>query len=138
MQSCQTARRSGNAAVYNMYFHNGGTYNNGSGIGVLTGNDITYDNELGCCYGSIFFHKNSEKDKIYTKINYEEIEYIFIRKYFYMETALEVFTNKNKSYIFNFKSNQDLTQFKNDLLQHWSFIEIKTEGKRIIGYEKVK
>ncbi len=38
-----TEGRSGNAAVYNMYFHNGGTYNNGSGIGVLTGNDITYD-----------------------------------------------------------------------------------------------
>jgi hypothetical protein len=38
-----TDGRESNPAVYNMYFHNGGTYNNGSGIGVLTGNDITYD-----------------------------------------------------------------------------------------------
>jgi len=36
-------RNSGNAAIYNMYYHNGGTYTKGSEIGVLTGNDITYD-----------------------------------------------------------------------------------------------
>ena len=35
--------RAGNAAVYNMYYHQGGSYNNGNGIGVLTGNDFTYN-----------------------------------------------------------------------------------------------
>jgi hypothetical protein len=53
-----------------------------------------------------------------------------------MESALEIFTEKNKSYFFNFKSNKDLTQFKNELLEHWNYIEIKSEGKKIIGYEK--
>ena len=100
-------------------------------------NDLTYDNEMGCCYGSIFIHKKSDKDKIYTIIDYKDIKYIFLRKYFYMETALEIFTEKNKSYFFNFKTNQDLIQFKNDLLEHFNFIEIKTEGKKVIGYEKV-
>ena len=38
-----TEGRSGNAALYNMYFHQAGSYNNGDGIGVLTGNDITYN-----------------------------------------------------------------------------------------------
>ena len=101
-------------------------------------NDLTYDNEMGCCYGSIFIHQKSDKDKIYTKIPYKEIKYIFLRKYFYMETALEIFTDTNKSYFFNFKSNQDLTQFKNDLLEQLNFIEIKTEGKKVIGYGKVR
>ena len=101
-------------------------------------NDITYDNELGCCFGSIFIHNKSDKDKIYTIISYNEIKYIFIRKYFYMESALEIFTEKNKSYFFNFKSNKDLTQFKNELLEHWNYIEIKSEGKKIIGYEKAR
>ena len=101
-------------------------------------NDITYDNEMGCCYGSIFIHKKSDKDKIYTKISYNSIKYIFLRKYFYMETALEIYTEENKSYFFNFKSKQDLIQFKNNLLEHWNHFEIKTEGKKIIGYEKAK
>ena len=101
-------------------------------------NDITYDNELGCCFGSIFIHNKSDKDKIYKIISYNEIKYIFIRKYFYMESALEIFTEKNKSYFFNFKSNKDLTQFKNELLEHWNYIEIKSEGKKIIGYEKAR
>ena len=101
-------------------------------------NDITYDNELGCCFGSIFIHNKSDKDKIYKIISYNEIKYIFIRKYFYMESALEIFTEKNKSYFFNFKSNKDLTQFKNELLEHWNYLEIKSEGKKIIGYEKAR
>ena len=36
-------RTGGNAALYNMYFHQGGSYDNGHGTGVLTGNDITYN-----------------------------------------------------------------------------------------------
>ncbi len=32
-----------NPALYQMYFHQAGSYNNGDGIGVLTGNDLTYN-----------------------------------------------------------------------------------------------
>ena len=31
-----------------------------------------------------------------------------------------------------------MTQFKNNLLEHLNFIEIKTEAKKVIGYSKVK
>ena len=99
-------------------------------------NDINYDNDMGCCFGSIFIHKKNDKDKLNIKINYADIKYIFIRKYFYMETGLEFFTDRNKSYLFNFKSNSDLIRFINILFDHWHGIEIKTETKQVIGYEK--
>ena len=35
--------RTNNPTAYSMYYHNGATYNNGDGVGVLTGNDITYN-----------------------------------------------------------------------------------------------
>ena len=99
-------------------------------------NNINFDSDMGCCFGSIFIHKKSDKDKIHTTIKYNEIKYIFIRTYFYMETALEFFTNRNKSYLFNFKSNNDLIKFKTILLEKWQSIEIKSEFKQVIGYEK--
>ena len=99
-------------------------------------NDLTFDNELGCCFGSIFIHKKSDKDKLYTIIRYSDIKYIFIRRYFYMETSLEIYTEKNKSYLFNFKSNKDLIQFLKSLLERWNGIKIKSESKKVIGYEK--
>ena len=99
-------------------------------------NDIAYDNEMGCCFGSIFNHKKDDKDKLYTKILYNDIKYIFIRRYFYMETSIEFYTKNNKAYLFNFKSNKDLIQFRNILFEHWNHIEIKSESKQIIGYKK--
>ena len=102
-------------------------------------NDIYYDKEMQCCFGSIFKNKKNDKDKVVISIDYTEIKYIFLRQYFYMKSSLEIFTEKNKSYFFNFKRETDLTQFKNDILHHGIFREIKTEdykGKKIIGYEK--
>ena len=102
-------------------------------------NDIYYDKEMQCCFGSIFKNKKNDKDKVIISIDYTEIKYIFIRQYFYMKSSLEIFTEKHKSYFFNFKRDTDLTQFKNDILHHGSYREIKTEdykGKKIIGYEK--
>ena len=99
-------------------------------------NDINFDKDMGCCFGSIFIHKKNDKDKLNTKIYYGDIKYIFFRKYFYMETALVIFTDRNKSYFFNFKSNSELTRFINNFFEYWHGIEIKTELKKIIGYEK--
>jgi hypothetical protein len=74
-------------------------------------NDIYYDKEMQCCFGSIFKNKKNDKDKVVLSIDYTEIRYIFIRQYFYMKSSLEIFTEKNKSYFFNFKRDTDLTQF---------------------------
>ena len=103
-------------------------------------NDINYDKEMHCCFGSFFKFKKNDKDKIVISIDYINIKYIFIRQYFYIESALEIYTDSNKSYFFNFKSNKDLVQFKSDILHHGTYREIKTEdfkGKKILGYQQI-
>ena len=102
--------------------------------------DPNYDKDMHCCFGSIFKNKKSDKDKVVISINYSNIKYIFIRQYFYLESALEIFLENNKSYFFNFKTNKDLEQFKSDVLHHGIYREIKAEdfkGKRIIGYQQI-
>ena len=61
-------------------------------------NDLTFDKDMGCCFGSIFKNKKSDKDMLYTKIYYKEIKFIFLRKYFYMETGLEIFTDRSEEH----------------------------------------
>ena len=103
-------------------------------------NDINYDKEMHCCFGSIFKHQKNDKDKVVISIEYINIKYIFIRQYFYIESALEIYTDSNKSYFFNFKNNKDLVQFKSDILHHGTYREIKTEdfkGKKILGYQQI-
>ena len=103
-------------------------------------NDPNYDKEMECCFGSIFKNKKNDKDKVVITIEYINIKYIFIRTYFYEETALEIFTKLNKNYFFNFKNNKDLIQFKSDIVHHGTFCEIKVDdykGKRIIGYQQI-
>ena len=103
-------------------------------------NDLKYDKDLKCCFGSIFKYMKNDKDKVIISIDYLNIKYIFIRQYFYSESALEIFTDFNKSYFFNFKTDKDLGQFKNDILYHGTYREIKTEdfkGKKVIGYQQI-
>ena len=103
-------------------------------------NDQNYDKDMHCCFGSIFKNKKNDKDKVAISIEYSNIKYIFIRQYFYVETALEIFEDNNKSYFFNFKSNRDLDQFKSDILHHGAYREIKAEdnkNKKIIGYQQI-
>ena len=103
-------------------------------------NDLNYDKDMHCCFGSIFKYKNNDKDKVIISIDYTNIKYFFIRQYFYIESALEIYTDSNKSYFFNFKSSKDLVQFKSDILYHGIYREIKAEdfkGKKIIGYQQI-
>ena len=103
-------------------------------------NDINYDKEMHCCFGSIFKNKNNDKDKVILSIEYTNIKYFFIRQYFYIESGLEIYTKSNKSYFFNFRTNKDLIQFKNDILHHGIYGEIKAEdfkGKKIVGYQQI-
>ena len=65
---------------------------------------------------------------------------MFIRHYFYNESGIEIYTESNKSYYFNFRNNKDLSQFIDDVQHRSYFREIKTEdyrGKKILGYENV-
>ena len=106
--------------------------------------DPTYDRDMDCCFGSTFKTNKRDKDKINFIIEYENIKYMFMRYYFYIQSGLEIYTNNNKVYFLNFKIESDLLSFTNDVLNHkndkFEFREIKTDdykGKKILGYELI-
>ena len=108
--------------------------------------DISYDNEMGCCYGSIFKNHKRDREKVQLIIKYENIKFIFIKNYYYRETAAEIFTEQNKSYFFNFKTNKDLQLFISDVINNdinisfriiASSVHGEKENKKILGYEKL-
>lgn len=70
-------------------------------------NDKLYDVDRKTCSGSIFIDHSKSKDFVSLKILYSKINYILHRKYFYRNSALEIFTNENKSYYFNFMSQKE-------------------------------
>ena len=102
-------------------------------------NDPGYDKDMDSCFGSIFKGHQKDKDKINFEIKYNNIKYMFIKMYFYNLSAIEIYTESNKSYLFTFKTNKDLSQFTNDVLNHAEFRPIKINDikNKIIGYEKV-
>ena len=107
-------------------------------------NDPTYDRDMDCCFGSTFKTNKRDKDKINFIIEYENIKYMFLRYYFYIQSGIEIYTKNNKVYFLNFKTKQDLSTFTNDVLSHsndkFAFREIKTDdykGKKLLGYELV-
>ena len=111
----------------------------------LLENDPTYDRDMDCCFGSIFKTNKADKDKINFFIEYINIKYMFLRYYFYIQSGLEIYTNNNKVYFLNFKTNKDLLSFTNDIISHsnenFAFREIKAEdykGKKLLGYELYK
>ena len=59
-----------------------------------------FDKTQNLCFGSF---RNIDKNKqYYLKIKIKDIMLLFPRKYYYYNNAIEIFTNKNKSYYFNF------------------------------------
>ena len=111
----------------------------------LLENDPTYDRDMDCCFGSTFKTNKADKDKINFIIEYINIKYMFLRYYFYIQSGLEIYTNNNKVYFLNFKTNKDLLSFTKDVIMHsnekFAFKEIKAEdykGKKLLGYELYK
>ena len=68
--------------------------------------DDDYDKERGTCYGSYFTHHPKDKNLYKMSISFNEIMWILKRKYYYKNSAIEIFTIKNKSYYFNFKDEE--------------------------------
>ena len=101
-------------------------------------NDPKFDKLSGCCFGSYFKYFLKDKDKIELSFKYSDIKYIFIRIYFYYESALEIYTFSNKSYYLNFKTNEEMKKFLDSIIyQNPAFIPIKTDNKRILGYVQI-
>ena len=102
-------------------------------------NDPKFDKLSGCCFGSYFKLFSKDKDIVELNMKYSKIKYIFIRVYFYYESALEIYTVNNKSYFFNFKTKEDMNTLLNIILKNCpDFVPIKTEKKRILGYVQDK
>ena len=103
-------------------------------------NDPSYDKDMNNCFGSTFKKNLKDKDKVNLNINYEDIKYIFLRNYFYQNTAMEIYTTNNKSYFFNFKTDSDYNKCINQILSDIHYREIKGEdhkGRKLIGYEQI-
>ena len=111
--------------------------------------DISYDKEMGCCYGSLFQKHKRDREKIYFCIMYEDIKYFFIKNYYYRDTSVEIFTENNKSYFFNFKTKNELFIFISDITninnnnsnikfrQIVACVHDDKEKYKLLGYEKL-
>ena len=101
--------------------------------------DPSYDKEMKCCYGSTFKSHIKDREKVFLEIKYSDIHYLLFRTYFYQDTACEIYTFSNKSFYLNFKNNQELQKFTDDILNHILYRTIECEdfkGKKLLGYEK--
>ena len=73
----------------------------------FTNEDDDYDQDRHTCFGSYLVCHHKDKDLYKISINYSDIKFIFRRRYYYKNSALEIFTTTNKTYYFNFKFEKD-------------------------------
>ena len=101
-----------------------------------------FDTERESCFGSIFKNKENIIPYYFIKIPFYKIKYVFKRRYFYRRNCIEVFTIKNKSYLFKFdnekKTNKILENLTKKLNIEKYTIEIENNdfGKKIGYYNK--
>ena len=74
-----------------------------------------YDSINESCFNSIFRNNMNIKDQYtYLKLNFDEIIFIFNRKYSFRDNAIEIFTSFHRSYYFKFRT----TEKRNSFLEH--------------------
>ena len=108
----------------------------------FTNEDEDYDHERNTCFGSYLKCHPKDKDLYKISLNYDEIKWVFRRRYYYKNSALEIFTKTNKSYYFNFKYESDREVVINEIKSKFkSLFKIKDDLKEpkdnmdnIIGY----
>jgi len=111
-----------------------------SGVEIgFTNKDDDYDQERKTCFGSYFVCHPKDKDLYKISINYMDIKWIFKRKYYYTNSALEIYTTTNKTYYFNFKYEKDKQTVLDEILKklesYIPIIDDLKEANNIIGYE---
>ena len=89
--------------------------------------DDDFDEEKKMCYGS--YLKLNKSKYVYFKIKYTSIQFIFLRTYYYKESAIEIFTSKNKVYYLNFPDSFKRQNALNLLLSKFT---TKKEIKNLI------
>ena len=123
-------------------FMNQQTGNAMSGVNLgFTDKDDDYDINRKTCFGSFFMFHRKDKNLYKISIKFESIKFLLFKRYFYKNTAFEIFTKTNKSFYFNFKYEKDREKFINQLIKVLpktkpiinDIKEIK-DGLNIIGY----
>ena len=115
-----------------------------SGVEVgFTTNDDDYDQERKTCFGSYFVCHPKDKDLYNISINYSDIKWIFKRRYYYTNSAFEVYTTTNKTFYFNLKYEKDREIVIDEILKKLGdYVQIiddlketNSSKENIIGYE---
>ena len=108
----------------------------------FTNEDDDYDQDRHTCFGSYLVCHHKDKDLYKISIDYNDIKLIFRRRYYYKNSALEIFTTTNKSYYFNFKFEKDREIVINEIISKFKSLtkisddlkESKDNFDNIIGY----
>ena len=117
-----------------------------SGVEIaFTSNDEDYDPDRHTCFGSYFMFHPKDKDVYKISINYNQIKWIFRRRYYYKNSALEIFTTTNKTFYFNFKFEDEREIVINEILKKLQepikIIDDLKDSKdifdNVIGYENI-
>ena len=105
----------------------------------FTSEDDDYDQERKTCFGSYFVCHPKDKDLYKITINYSDIKWIFKRRYYYTNSALEIYTTTNKTFYFNFKYENDREIVMNEILKKLGdtspIIDDLKDKEPVIGYE---
>ena len=95
------------ACQVRLAFHiRGIIFNNKDGIGFYSfetkrkGNEEDYDTDRKVCFGSVFRPQTAKYSHYFISIPYNKIQFILKRRYFFKRTALEIYTEDRKSYLF--------------------------------------
>ena len=84
---------------------------------ILDKNYEDYDTLNKSCFSSLFRNNMNKKDfDIYLKINFNDIIFIFNRKYIFKDNSIEIFTSNHRSYYFKFKNNEKRNKFLDHLI----------------------
>ena len=111
----------------------------------FSSNDEDYDPDRHTCFGSYFVFHPKDKDIYKISINYNEIKWIFRRRYYYKNSALEIFTTTNKTFYFNFKFEDEREIVINEIIKKLNeparIIDDLKDSKdifdNVIGFENV-
>ena len=69
--------------------------------------DEGFDFERNTCFGSYFVYHHKDKDAMTFTMPYDQLTFIFRRRYYQRNTAIELFSKKHKSYYFVLKSQNE-------------------------------
>ena len=65
-----------------------------------------YDPDRGACFGSFFPPQIEKNEYLHIKIPYNEIVFIFKRRYYFKVSAIEIYTTHKKSFFFKFEPSK--------------------------------